>query len=124
MSPGVLSNILIATTDQANSLTIFNATTGSYGLHAGFMWFVIGFVLIIVYQVYAHYVFWGKVPITEQRLMANDGASVSAEYRLPLNGVGSRKRFPKQFVVRSIRIGGTNFSTTCRVRLSDDPQLC
>jgi cytochrome d ubiquinol oxidase subunit II len=64
---GCYPNILIATTDQANSLTIFNATTGSYGLQAGFVWFVIGFVLIIVYQVYAHYVFWGKVPITEQR---------------------------------------------------------
>ena len=64
---GCYPNILIATTDQANSLTIFNATTGSYGLQAGVVWFVIGFVLIIVYQVYAHYVFWGKVPITEQR---------------------------------------------------------
>jgi cytochrome d ubiquinol oxidase subunit II len=64
---GCYPNILIATTDQANSLTIFNATTGSYGLQAGFVWFVIGFVLIIVYQVYAHYVFWGKVSITEQR---------------------------------------------------------
>jgi cytochrome bd ubiquinol oxidase subunit II len=64
---GCYPNILIATTDPANSLTIFNATTGSYGLQAGFVWFVIGFVLIIVYQVYAHYVFWGKVPITAQR---------------------------------------------------------
>jgi len=27
-------------------------------------------------------------------------------------GLGSWKRFPKPFVVRSIRIGGTNFSIT------------
>jgi len=30
------------------------------------VWFVMGFVLIIAYQVYAHRVFWGKVPTTEQ----------------------------------------------------------
>jgi cytochrome d ubiquinol oxidase subunit II len=64
---GCYPNILIATTDPANSLTIFNASAGSYGLQVGVVWFAIGFVLIIVYRVYAHYVFWGKVPITEQR---------------------------------------------------------
>ena len=57
---------LIATTEPANSLTIFNAAAGAYGLQAGAVWFVLGFVLIIVYQVYAHRAFWGKVPITEQ----------------------------------------------------------
>ena len=64
---GCYPNILIATTDPAHSLTIFNASTSSYGLQVGVVWFVIGFVLIIAYQVYAHWVFWGKVPITEQR---------------------------------------------------------
>jgi len=37
------------------------------GLQVGVVWFVIGLVLIIAYQVYAHRVFWGKVPIMEQR---------------------------------------------------------
>jgi cytochrome bd ubiquinol oxidase subunit II len=64
---GCYPNILIATTDPANSLTIFNATADTYGLQVGVVWFVIGFVLIIVYQIYAHYAFWGKVPSTEQR---------------------------------------------------------
>jgi len=64
---GCYPNILIATTDPANSLTIFNAAAGAYGLQAGAVWFVIGLVLIIVYQVYAHRAFWGKVPSTEQR---------------------------------------------------------
>jgi cytochrome bd ubiquinol oxidase subunit II len=63
---GCYPNILIATTDPTNSLTIFNAATGAYGLQAGAVWFVIGFVLIIAYQVYAHNTFWGKVPIMEQ----------------------------------------------------------
>jgi len=31
---------------------------------------------------------------------------------------------PKPFVVRSIRIGGTNFSTACSLGLRHDPQLC
>jgi cytochrome bd ubiquinol oxidase subunit II len=60
---GCYPNILIATKDPANSLTIFNATAGAYGLQVGVVWFVIGLVLIIAYQVYAHRAFWGKVPI-------------------------------------------------------------
>src|SRR5947209_3567530 len=63
---GCYPNVLIATTEPANSLTIFNAATDAYGLQVGATWFVIGLVLIIVYQVYAHRAFWGKVPITEQ----------------------------------------------------------
>jgi cytochrome bd ubiquinol oxidase subunit II len=60
---GCYPNILIATKDPANSLTIFNAAAGAYGLQVGVVWFVIGLVLIIAYQVYAHRAFWGKVPI-------------------------------------------------------------
>ena len=63
---GCYPNVLIATTEPANSLTIFNAATGAYGLQVGAAWFVMGFVLIIAYQVYDHRVFWGKVPTTEQ----------------------------------------------------------
>jgi cytochrome d ubiquinol oxidase subunit II len=58
---GSYPNLLIATTDPANSLTIANATAGAYGMQVGFWWFLIGFGLVIVYQVYAHRAFRGKV---------------------------------------------------------------
>ena len=58
---GSYPNILIATTGPANSLTITNATAGAYGMQVGLWWFLVGFSLVIVYQVYAHRVFWGKV---------------------------------------------------------------
>lgn len=58
---GSYPNILIATTDPANSLTITNAAAGTYGLQVGLWWFLLGFILVIIYQVYAHRVFWGKV---------------------------------------------------------------
>ena len=58
---GSYPNILIATTDPANSLTITNAAAGAYGLQVGLWWFLLGFILVIIYQVYAHRVFWGKV---------------------------------------------------------------
>ncbi|MCI0428791.1 MAG: cytochrome d ubiquinol oxidase subunit II [Nitrospiraceae bacterium] len=60
---GSYPNILIATNDPANSLTVTNATAGAYGMHVGLWWFLIGFGLIIAYQVYAHRVFWGKVQL-------------------------------------------------------------
>lgn len=58
---GTYPHILIATTDPANSLTIFNAAAGAYGLRAGLGWFLVGFSLVIVYQVCAHRAFRGKV---------------------------------------------------------------
>ena len=58
---GSYPNILIATTGPAHSLTIFNATAGMYGMQVGLWWFLLGFVLVIGYQVYAHRLFWGKV---------------------------------------------------------------
>jgi len=60
---GSYPNILIATNDPANSLTVTNATAGAYGMHVGLWWFLIGFGLIIVYQVIAHRAFWGKVQL-------------------------------------------------------------
>ena len=58
---GSYPNILIAMNDPANSLTVTNATAGAYGMHVGFWWFLIGFGLIIAYQVCAHRAFRGKV---------------------------------------------------------------
>lgn len=60
---GSYPNILIATADPSRSLTVFNATAGVYGMHIGLWWFLIGFGLVIAYQVYAHRVFWGKVTV-------------------------------------------------------------
>lgn len=60
---GSYPNILIATNDPANSLTVTNATAGAYGMQAGLWWFPIGFGLIVAYQVIAHRAFWGKVQL-------------------------------------------------------------
>ena len=64
---GCYPNILIATTDLENSLTIYNAATNTYGLQVGAQWFVIGFVLIIAYQVYVHRTFGERSLPTEQQ---------------------------------------------------------
>ncbi len=58
---GMYPHILASTTDPALSLTVFNAATDSYGLSAGLPWFVVGFALVLAYQIYAHRAFWGKV---------------------------------------------------------------
>jgi cytochrome d ubiquinol oxidase subunit II len=60
---GSYPNILIATNDPANSLTVTNATAGAYGMQVGLWWFLIGFGLIVSYQAYAHRIFWGKVQL-------------------------------------------------------------
>jgi len=57
---GMYPYILVSTTDQALSLTVFNASTDSYGLTAGISWFVGGFLLILLYQIYLHSQFLGK----------------------------------------------------------------
>jgi cytochrome d ubiquinol oxidase subunit II len=62
---GLYPNILIATNDPANSLTVTNATAGAYGMQIGLWWFLIGFGLIIAYQACVHWAFWGKVKFEE-----------------------------------------------------------
>jgi cytochrome d ubiquinol oxidase subunit II len=58
---GMYPHILVSTTDPAFSLTVFNAATDAYGQAAGLLWFLIGFTLVVGYQVYVHRLFWGKV---------------------------------------------------------------
>ena len=58
---GCYPHILIATSDPMNSLTIFNATAGAYGLKVGLVWFVIAFSLTLVYTIVVYRAFWGKV---------------------------------------------------------------
>jgi cytochrome d ubiquinol oxidase subunit II len=57
---GMYPYILLSTTDRAFSMTVFNASTDSYGLTAGIGWFVGGFLLILAYQIYLHSQFLGK----------------------------------------------------------------
>ncbi len=57
---GMYPYILVSTTDQAFSLTVFNASTDSYGLAAGIGWFAVGSLLILAYQIYLHSKFLGK----------------------------------------------------------------
>ena len=63
---GVYPNLLIATTDPANSLTAFNAVTSPYGLRLGLIWFPVGISMGIAYQVYVHRAFWGKVRLSPE----------------------------------------------------------
>ncbi|MDR4482758.1 MAG: cytochrome d ubiquinol oxidase subunit II [Nitrospirales bacterium] len=60
---GSYPNILIATSDPANSLTVTNATGGAYGMQIGLWWFLLGFSLLIAYQACAHQAFRGKVKL-------------------------------------------------------------
>lgn len=60
---GSYPNILISTNDPANSLTVTNAPAGVYGLQIGLWWFLIGFILLITYQICAHQAFRGRVKL-------------------------------------------------------------
>lgn len=58
---GSYPNLLIATTDPANSLTTTNASAGSYGLQSALWWFTIGLAVVMFYQIFIHRLFWGPV---------------------------------------------------------------
>ncbi|MBA5867748.1 MAG: cytochrome d ubiquinol oxidase subunit II [Nitrospira sp. CR1.3] len=58
---GMYPHLLMSSTNPALSLTAFNAATDSYGLAAGLAWFVVGFFLLLAYQICAHRAFRGKV---------------------------------------------------------------
>lgn len=60
---GYYPNLLLASTDSLDNLTIYNAATSPYGLRIGLVWFIIGFSLVITYTVYIYRAFWGKVTI-------------------------------------------------------------
>ncbi len=60
---GLFPNMLIATTDPAYSLTVYNAAASPYGLRVGVVWFIIGISLVITYTIYVHRCFWGKVEL-------------------------------------------------------------
>lgn len=67
---GMYPYILVSTADPALSLTVFDAATNSYGLASGLTWFVVGFALVLAYQIYAHCAFRGKVRLEPEALSA------------------------------------------------------
>ena len=68
---GSYPNILIATADPSLSLTITNASAGTYGLQAAVWWFTIGLAIVITYQLCIHRLFWGPVKTEPRDLSAH-----------------------------------------------------
>ena len=57
----VYPNVLMASGDPANNLTIANTITGSYGLQIAIRWWTIGMVFAIAYFVVLYRMFRGKL---------------------------------------------------------------
>ena len=55
----------VSTTDRTFSLTVFTASTDSYGLTTGVGWFVVGALLLLAYQIYLHSQFLGKARLDD-----------------------------------------------------------
>ena len=53
--------VLPASTDPAYNLTIYNTKAGEHGLVVGFMWWVLGMILALVYFFFLFRMFKGKV---------------------------------------------------------------
>jgi len=58
---GLYPRLLLNIINPANSLTVYNAATSSYGLRIGLIWFSVGFVLLLAYVAVMYRSFWGKV---------------------------------------------------------------
>jgi cytochrome bd ubiquinol oxidase subunit II len=58
-------NVLLASGDEANNLTIYNTATGAYGMKIGFVWWSIGIVIAITYFVVLFKMFKGKVDLAD-----------------------------------------------------------
>jgi cytochrome d ubiquinol oxidase subunit II len=75
---GVYPLLLPATTDRARSLTISNASAGSYGLHVGLAWWIPGMVLTTAYSIFTYRRFSGKLRF-EQNEGSNRGSPRTTE---------------------------------------------
>lgn len=53
--------VLPASTDPARSLTIYNAAAGHHGLSVGFIWWILGMILVMGYFFFVYRMFRGKV---------------------------------------------------------------
>jgi len=63
---GVYPYVMPSNTDPARSLTIYNASTGAYGMAVGLIWWVPGILLVIGYFVFTYRHFAGKIHIGEE----------------------------------------------------------
>jgi len=61
----VYPNLLIATSNAAFSLTIYNTATSQYALHTGLIWYAIGALLALAYTLYMYRSFRGKVVLSD-----------------------------------------------------------
>jgi len=59
-------DVLPSNTDPALSLTIYNSSAGSYGLHVGLAWFIPGMALAVGYFVYTYRSFAGKLRLEDE----------------------------------------------------------
>jgi cytochrome d ubiquinol oxidase subunit II len=59
---GLYPNVLPAIY-PANSLTIYNARAGSYGLSVGIIWWSIGIIIALGYFTFLFRTFRGKIPV-------------------------------------------------------------
>jgi len=55
--------LLLASTDPARSITIYNAAAGHHGLSVGFVWWILGMILALGYFFFVYRMFRGKVRI-------------------------------------------------------------
>ena len=58
---GTYPNLLIASTEPANSVTIYNAAPGKEGLQAALWWLPLGLLVVVLYQIHIHRLFAGSV---------------------------------------------------------------
>lgn len=53
--------VLSSTNNQVKSLTIYNTSGGLYSLNVGLIWWIIGFILILIYSTFVHRIYKGKL---------------------------------------------------------------
>lgn len=63
----VYPNLLMATTNSASNITVYNAHSGEYALSIGLIWWGLGMAIAIGYFVFVYWTFRGKVVVTPQR---------------------------------------------------------
>ncbi|HNC83222.1 MAG TPA: cytochrome d ubiquinol oxidase subunit II [Nitrospira sp.] len=67
---GTYPNLLVATTEPANSVTIHNASPGKDGLQAALWWLPFGLLVVVLYQIQIHRMF--AAPVTPDSRSVSD----------------------------------------------------
>jgi cytochrome d ubiquinol oxidase subunit II len=63
----VYPNLLMATTDPALNITVYNAHSGGYALSIGLIWWGLGMGIAVVYFIFVYRMFRGKVTFDARR---------------------------------------------------------